>query len=340
MSGLLVFRYTLVFMGLFCCFAAAKAEDNPVRERFFSLQYENDLFTSDNRDRYYTSGLQLSLLERQSTPRWLEPMAQWAPFYRAGMAGYNWSQYSFGQKIFTPDDTQSFDVRVDDRPYAGYLYFTSAVMSKIAQEENYDYGNQLEVTLGVVGPSALGEQAQTTVHKVIGSDIPQGWDNQLKDELALGVSYSRFWRLRYRLKNRLEVGVNPQITGVVGNVYTYAAFGAMLRFGYNLKRDFTPPTIRPGFLGVIYFKESKQPSWYGFLGFEGRAIVRDIFLDGNSFKRSHRVEKENLVGDLQYGIVYMFENVRLSYSEMVRTNEFKTQQNRTHYGLFNISVRY
>ncbi len=333
-------RYPLFFLGLFCCLAAAKAEGDQARERFFSLQYENDLFTSDNRDRYYTSGIQLSLLERQSPPRWLEQIARWTPFYQTGMSGHNWSQYSFGQKIFTPEDTQSLDVRMDDRPYAGYLYFTGSVMSKITQEKNYDYGNQFEVTLGVVGPSALGEQAQTSVHKLIGSELPQGWDNQLKDELALGVSYSRFWRLRYPLKNGFEMGVNPQVTGVVGNVYTYAAFGTMLRFGYNLQRDFTPPTIRPGFLGVIYFKQSTQPSWYAFVGFEGRAVVRDIFLDGNSFKKSHRVEKENFVGDLQYGMVYMFENIRLSYSQMMRTDEFTTQQNRTHYGLFNLSVRY
>jgi len=309
-------------------------------EKFFSLQYENDLFTSDNRDRYYTSGLQLSLLERKKAPKWLDWLAESTPFYQKGRAEHTWLQYSFGQKIFTPEDTQAFDVQKKDRPYAGYLYLTTSVMSKIAQQENYDYGNLLELTLGIVGPAALGEQSQTTVHKIIGSDTPNGWDNQLKDELALGASYSRFWRFRYPLQNGLEFGVNPQVTGVVGNVYTYGALGTMFRFGSNLKRDFSPPTIRPGFLGVTYFKESKQPSWYGFLGFEGRAVLRDIFLDGNSFTESHRVEKETFVGDIQYGFVYMFDDIRLSYSQLIRTNEFTTQQNVTHYGLLNFSVRY
>ncbi len=330
---------TLIMHFLFLGSAVVYAEGQE-KERFFSFQYENDLFTSDNRDRYYTSGLQLSLLERGKPLKWLESFAQKVPFYRQGSSDQTWVQYSFGQKIFTPEDTQAVEVQVSDRPYAGYLYFTSSIMSRISQEENYDDGNQFEVTLGVVGPSALGEQAQTTVHKIIGSDIPNGWDNQLKDELALGVSYSRFWRLRYPLQNGLEFGVNPQLTGVVGNVYTYGAFGSMLRFGSNLKRDFSPPTIRPGFLGVNYFQKSELPSWYGFLGVEGRAVFRDIFLDGNSFIRSHRVEKETFVGDIQYGFVYIFENVRLSYSQMIRTNEFTTQQSMTHYGLLNVSVRY
>ncbi|MCF6253618.1 MAG: lipid A deacylase LpxR family protein [Thiomicrorhabdus sp.] len=309
-------------------------------ERFFSLQYENDLFTSDNRDRYYTSGLQLSLLERQNPPKWLEWFSEHTPFYQKGDSNQTWLQYSFGQKIFTPEDTQAFEVQKKDRPYAGYLYLNTSVMSKIEQQENYDYGNLFELTLGLVGPSALGEESQTTVHKIIGSDIPNGWDNQLKDELVLGASYSRFWRLRYPLQNGLEFGVNPQITGVVGNAYTYGALGTMFRFGSNLKRDFSPPTIRPGFLGVIYFQESKQPSWYGFLGFEGRAVLRDIFLDGNSFAESHRVEKETFVGDIQYGFGYMFEKIRLLYSELIRNNEFTTQQAGTHYGLLNLSVRY
>jgi len=331
-------------VGLMVCFGltgvnATESVAKPA-EKFFSLQYENDLFTSDNRDRYYTSGLQLSLLEQKEAPKWLNWFTERTPFYQKGNPEHTWLQYAVGQKIFTPEDTQAKNVQKMDRPYAGYLYLTTSVMSKIEQSEHYDQGNLFELTLGVVGPSALGEQAQTTVHKIIGSDIPNGWDNQLKDELALGVSYSRFWRLRYPLQNGLEFGVNPQVTGVAGNVYTYGAFGTMFRFGSNLKRDFSPPTIRPGFLGINYFQKSQQSSWYGFLGFEGRAVLRDIFLDGNAFTESHRVEKETFVGDIQYGFVYMFEDIRLSYSQLIRTNEFTTQQSGTHYGLLNISVRY
>ncbi|GKT12088.1 MAG: lipid A 3-O-deacylase [Thiomicrorhabdus sp.] len=317
-------------------FLASSAQSE---ETFYSVQYENDLFSADNRDRYYTSGMQLSLLKKKTPPALLKAISQRFPFYQ-NRSDLNWVQYTFGQKMFTPEDTQAIDIQESDRPYAGYLYFKGTVMANISQGADYDYGNQFEVTFGLVGPSALGEQAQTTIHEWIGSAIPNGWDNQLKDELALGLSYSRFWRLIRPLSNGLEFGINPQVSAALGNVYTYGSVGTMLRLGTNLRRDLSPPNISPGFPGIIYFEGAKQSSWYAYLGFEGRLVYRNIFLDGNSFVDSHSVEKENSVGDVQYGVVYMFDDIRIAYSSMIRTAEFTTQNAVGHYGSINISLRY
>ncbi len=116
---------------------------------------------------------------------------------------------------------------------------------------------------------------------------------------------------------------------VVGNVYTYAAGGVMFRVGDNLKRDLSPPNIRPGFPGLAYFRGGDESSWYLFLGFESRLVARDIFLDGNTFKDSHSVEKEKLVGDMQFGLVYQVNRWRFAFSNMLRTKEFATQEDNT-----------
>jgi hypothetical protein len=307
-------------------------------DTFVSVQYENDMFARSG-DRYYTSGLQLSMLQVQAPPAWLQRVADWTPFYQQG-SGLNLVQYTVGQKMFTPDDIVASELQVNDRPYAGYIYFGASVLSQITHSDHFDYGNQFEITVGIVGPSAMGEQAQTFVHEIIGSDIPNGWDNQLKNEPALGLSYSRFWRLIQPLSDGLQFGVNPQISAVLGNVYTYGAGGVMFRLGNNLRRDLSPPNIRPGFPGVTYFQPGKQSSWYLYLGFESRLVLRDIFLDGNTFEDSHSVAKESLVGDMQYGLVYLFDDVRISVSNMSRTDEFTTQEKVTRYGALNLSFRY
>ncbi len=138
----------------------------------------------------------------------------------------------------------------------------------------------------------------------------------------------------------LEFGINPQISAAVGNVYTYGAGGVMFRLGDNLRRDLSPPNIRPGFPGVTYFQASNRSSWYFYLGFESRLVFRDISLDGNTFTDSHSVDKERLVGDMQYGIVYIFDDVRIAVSNMTRTDEFTTQEKVTRYGAINLSFRY
>lgn len=306
-------------------------------DTYFSVQMENDFFANSG-DRYYTHGTQFSRLKVEAPPAWLDRLSEWVPLYQKGEL-LNLVNYTLGQKIYTPDDTEASAVVKGDRPYAGYLYAGIAVLSQIYSTPTVDHGNLFEITLGVVGPSALSEQSQKGFHDLIGIDSPNGWDNQLQDEPALGLSYARFWRIVRPLGDKLEFGVNPHLNMVAGNVYTYGAGGLLFRLGDNLKKDLNPPNIRPGFIGLPYFRGGAS-SWYVYLGLEGRLVARDIFLDGNTFKESHSVEKENLVGDLQFGIVYMTDHWRVAFSNMARTREYSTQEENTRYGAVNISYRY
>lgn len=80
--------------------------------------------------------------------------------------------------------------------------------------------------------------------------------------------------------------------------------------------------------------------WYAFAGIEGRAVARNIFLDGNTFADSRSVDKEPLVGDLQFGIVLDWSDVRLSYTHVYRTREFRTQESSDDFGAFSVSAKF
>lgn len=305
-----------------------------ITEEYWSIQFENDFFARSG-DRYYTHGTEFSRTLMGHREQWLEDLANslWAFDADGKENGVN---YRIGQKIFTPDNTDATSVVVDDRPYAGYLYLSAAMLSSVSNTINTRTGNLIEFTLGVVGPSAQAEKVQTGFHDLVGIDSPKGWDNQLNDELAVGVSYTRFWR-EVNPAGSFNYGMTPHINLVLGNVYTYAATGVMYRFGTHLESDLAPPNIRPGFPGLSLFRSKNQSSWYFFAGVEGRAVVRNIFLDGNTFSDSHSVDKEPLVGDLQYGFVYQTGNFRFSISNMIRTKEFKTQKDATNFGAINFS---
>jgi hypothetical protein len=314
------------------------AQEQQIRQ-FISVQLENDSFNNDS-DAYYTHGIEVSQLLMAPPPTWLETMAGWMPF-DSGHGKPYMVNYSLGQKIFTPRDKEATTLQVDDRPYASYLYVSAAVPSLTTHTESYDYGNLFELTLGIVGPSAMGEQTQNTVHDLLGNGgHAQGWDHQLHDELALGISYSHLWRMVRPALGGLEYGLNPHITLALGNVQTYGAGGIMFRLGDDLRRDLNPPNIRPGFPGVPYFASEPGMDWYGFAGYEVRWVARDIFLDGNSTGESHSVNKELVVGDLQYGVVFLHRDLRLSISNTRRTREFTTQQGGSGYMAINVSLRY
>ena len=54
-------------------------------------------------------------------------------------------------------------------------------------------------------------------------------------------------------------------------------------------------------------------------------MLQNVFLDGNSFGSSHRVEKEAYVADAWFGWAVSLSNVRLAANYIVRTKEFQGQ---------------
>jgi hypothetical protein len=302
---------------------------------FWSIQVENDSINRSE-DGNYTGGVEVSWLKSGPGPKWITGLAEWLPFYNLSEERIA-SNYSFGQKIFTPADTTRAELITDDRPYAGYLYFGTALLSEIEQKENILTSNIFEVTIGVVGPASGAEFVQKGVHKIIDTSEPMGWDNQLKNELGLDISYTRLWSIVLQGPWSLQCGISPHLTAELGNIYTHGAGGVMFRLGNNLRASFNAPCIRPGFPGVCYFQSSSQLNWYLFAGHERRVVIRNIFLDGNTFADSHSVDKEQLVGENQVGIALHSGRFSLALSNLMRTREFSGQDDLAEYTSLNLS---
>lgn len=332
-----LFRYfNFMFVSWLFLLGAASAVAAGQEAGYWSVQLENDVLTKSG-DRYYTHGTQVSYLHTVPRDYWLTGVADYFPFFKVG-DDTNAVNHTLAQKIFTPNDTEAADIVEDDRPYAGYLYYNITLLSRIDRTALVDSGNMLGFTLGVVGPASRAEQMQAWYHDRIGNDVPKGWDNQLKNELALGIDYTRVWSIVVPATKYFEFGVAPHFSAVLGNVYTYAAGGVMFRFGTHLKGDLSPPNIRPGFPGASFFDLKRRTNWYFFAGHESRIVARNIFLDGNTFVDSHNVHKERLVGDYQFGVAIHVDNVRFAISNMIRTKEYTTQEDQLQYGAINISV--
>ena len=101
-----------------------------------------------------------------------------------------------------------------------------------------------------------------------------------------------------------------------------------------------PPQTPPSVPGSGFFIPLHCFGWYLFPGIEGRAVARNIFLDGNTFRDSRNVDKEPLVGDLQFGIAITWRNLRLGYTHVLRTREFKGQgDRRDDFGALSLSLQ-
>lgn len=282
----------------------------------WTLIEENDLFGGT--DRNYTNGLQASWL---SAPNALPEHLMWIS--ETSLApGAVWRYgVTVGQSMFTPNDISTSEPLPDQRPYAGWSF---AAVSLVA-----DRGERLdtfELHAGVIGPASGAEWVQRNWHQQIGSPDPKGWDNQLHNEPGFMLVYERKYRslAEFGILG-LGADITPHAGFALGNVHTHAAAGLTLRFGEDLKDDFGPPRVRPALAGSGFFEPEDSFSWYTFAGVEGRAVARNIFLDGNTFQDSASVEKNIFVGDLQAGVVVQAHGVQLAFTGVLRSEEYKSQ---------------
>ncbi len=318
--------------------SAAADDESPYRPpdhaSIFSLQWENDIFTGRGTDRHYTNGLRVSLLRGDDrVPGWVLSVARALPWFPD--RGFVRGSWALGQNLYTPEDISEPELIEDDRPYAAWLYLGRGLVL-----ENGRMVDIMELSVGVVGPAAQGEPVQKGIHEFIDSPDPRGWSNQLSNELTLQAIWQRKWRTLHDVEDRgLGVDLLPHVGGALGNVFIYGSAGATARLGFDLPSDYGPPRIQPGLPGSEFFVPSRQLSGYLFIGGEARAMLRNLFLDGNTFKSSHSVNKHWLVGDFQAGAALQSRGVRLAYTFVVRTEEFHGQDGYDAFGTFTLSVR-
>ena len=308
-----------------------------------SVIEENDSLFFDS-DKHYTQGLRLAWLgpDVARDSEWNEPfdaLGDLLPVF-ANTDGERSRRYalSFGQSFFTPRVLSVNPPDPRDEPYAGWLYLGADLL----QDSERKMLEHLELQIGVVGPAALAKEVQKDFHEIIDATNPKGWDSQLHNEPGLVLSYERKWRLTLAGDETDGVDFIPELGGSLGNVFTYGEGGALLRFGHNLQADYGPARIRPALSGTDYFNRDYIDGdfgIYGFVGTQGRAVARNIFLDGNSFRASPSVDKEPLVADLQAGVsLYWRGGERLDVSVVHRTKEFDDQHGSSEIGIVSFAA--
>ena len=325
-------RFTLSLMS--CCallavHGLAQAEE---AERFTVLEENDSIYF--NSDKHYTQGLRLSDLgpDLGSQSGWnslFDLASDIAPIFSEGGAATEHNRrYAtlLGQSIFTPENLTLKPPDPRDRPYGGWLYGGASLL----QETNRNMLENLELDVGIVGPGALGRQTQNDFHQFIGVATAKGWSNDIQTEPGVVLTYERLWR--YALIGDGDNGVDivPQLGATVGNVFTYADAGALLRIGKNLRADYGPVRIRPALSGTDYFDSDHldgKLGYYVYAGTQGRAVGRNIFLDGNSFRPSASVDKNIFVADFEVGLSVFWSSAwRLNVSGVRRTPEFVGQR--------------
>jgi hypothetical protein len=316
-----------------------------------TIYIENDAFGFENNDRHYTNGLKLSWISRdltsyrdvKSLPAWMHRVIERVPYINDPDRLRTLS-VSIGQNIYTPEDAERTDLIVDDRPYAGITYLGVGLHGRSRHSMD-----TLELGIGVVGPDSYAEDCQIMFHKWIKNTKPKGWEHQLHNEPIVNLFYERKWRTRQiRKPEGFGFDIIPHLGLAVGNAYTGANVGTQLRIGWNIPNDFGTFLIRPGSDSSApydnddprFFQPRKRFGIHIFFAADGRIVLRDILLDGNTFRDSHSVKKEPFVADFIGGAGLIIHRVKITFSLVYRTKEFETQRKEQQFGSIAVSYTF
>jgi lipid A 3-O-deacylase len=325
--------------------ARAASQPTPPIERVrdvgvFTLYFENDFF--GRQDRHYTNGFKFSWLssdlETWDLRSWRRRFADALPLINRPDTQKNIG-FAFGQNIYVPQDLSRAPPDPADRPYAGWSYLEFSLTSKSPRRMD-----TLSLQVGMVGRHSYAQDLQVIIHEWLNDEHPDGWAYQLRDELGVNLIYERKWRLYARTWNhRLGVDLVPTAGVSLGNVQTAASAGAEARLGVNLPSDFGVSLINglPASHTPVDDRDPRVSPVRGgafvFAGGLGRAVAREIFLDGNTFRNGPRVDREPFVGDLFYGVGLVAGKWQLAYTEVLRSREFKGQRERNRFGSVTLS---
>jgi lipid A 3-O-deacylase len=299
--------YKIVVFLLLCLNLQAQKIDNTASFRdmqddcYFRFNYENDFFTSS--DLYYTQGYQLELV----TP-WLQKNPVNRLFLKLKDSEQKYGLL-FENSGYIPTSIKPSEIQYGDRPYAATIALKSFLVSTDTVRKSRLASSLI---VGMIGPAALGEEIQTGLHRWIGDVLPQGWHNQIANDIVLDYELA-YEKQLYRFRNLAALNLDTKAH--LGTLNTYASVGVN------------------GTLGLINYpfqsvKYKKKFSAYVFAQPRLKVIGYDATLQGGLFSSSPYTipagEIERFVIENNYGIIIQFRTLYFEYFRNDITNEFKT----------------
>ncbi len=316
------------------------ANDDSPPLHWYQFSFENDAMgVTNTSDDGYSNGISYSWgrspydsFTAIDMPDWLHFISDWT-FIDQGDNNQYSIEFGISQAIYTPDKIEESELIEDDRPYAGTLLWHT----KIRNFAN-NRANSLGLTLGVAGPASLAEQSQTVIHELIGATPPEGWDNQINNELVFRIDAEHIERFYVsQFTDTISFDSSSYSEAGVGNLRSDIGTGLTFRVGNLLEQTYaaiTPVSSRTSTPLTNTIKN--QFYWQLFASVYASYVFNDISLNGNTFSDSHSVDMKHEQALASVGFSVMYNNWTFVFSTHRGNEQFEDQKNISKYGSLTI----
>lgn len=306
---------------LACCCMARLVHAQTVRpgshSREFTFTLENDALLLQKKDAYYTNGFafNLRIAGEKKGKRIIR-------------------SYELGQKLYTPLIRKTTGPKDIDRPYCGYLYLQYT-------QTRFPVGDailQYQASLGQTGELSLGENVQSSYHKLLGYARFTGWQYQVQNALGanLGIRYARTV-----LQDSSLFKWVPVAEASLGFDFTYARIGSYFCLGVfekNQQSTLWNARLQKGNSGAER-KYELFAYWYPQVLFQGYNVT----VQGGLFSKGSGAvlgEPERVMFQHNFGLCYASGRVSANLALVIQSKETTTQAQVHRYGSLQLSYRF
>lgn len=265
----------------------------------FRFHYDNDYFTSS--DANYTQGYSFEFVLKDLKKNPLNKILLHSP---KTIQKYGLSLDHIG---FTPNNIASAEIQSSDRPFASAIMLKSF---RISTDTVHKLRLVSAIRLGIIGPAAFGKEMQVGIHEATGNTIPQGWRNQIKNDVIANYQVTVQKEI-FAFSNHLSLQTEGTLD--VGTLSTKATAGLVMMAGI-FNNPFSG-TQKRKFQIYVY----SQPN--------ASFIAYDATLQGGLFnpKSPYTVPSsdiERVVGQHNFGLIVQTRTFYFEYTSTDITKEF------------------
>nr|WP_294871182.1 lipid A deacylase LpxR family protein [uncultured Pedobacter sp.] len=289
----------------------------------FGFKSDNDSYLAQGSDRYYTNGLFINYrraMDQSKLKNGLEKKIY---------------EISAGQKMYNPISGYAPDPEKQDRPFAGYLYVGGALSWFHSNESVL----KTSIEIGTTGPNSLAEDGQELLHNTVGFYELDGWQYQIRNEMAVNLS-AQYTKLLHRASNN---AIDFSFDGYanVGTTFSGAGAGILFRAG-GINQLFNSAYTNAVIGNNAKTKALVKREIFFYAKPQLNFVAYDATVQGSMFNNNSPVTfgVKPIVFAQQIGFNYSSQRFTFDFGMLFKTKEIKSTAKAHQYGSISMFYRF
>ena len=289
----------------------------------FGFSSDNDAYLFGGQDRYYTNGLFINFRHAMDQQKFSDKLEK------------KTFEISAGQMMFNPRSGFAPNPLTQDRPFAGYLFAEGVMNWFYKNEQAWKVGIQA----GTTGPSSLGQKGQELLHSIVGFYDPEGWEYQIKDELAVNLT-AQYTRLLQRAANQ-RTDFSFEGYARAGTTFSGAGAGLLFRAG-KINQLFNTAYHHAVIENNSSTKKLVDKEVFFYAKPQINVVAYDATIQGSMFNDDSPItfDAKPVVFAQQLGFNYSSNRFTADFGLLFKTKEVKSAAKAHQYGTISLFYRF